>query len=193
MVLLYRLIDGNVNVLYAWTIIRQTIVMVVRFLLTFHFVVVARILFDKKYCGIGLFLGLGDLEWVLPRFYSSIYRSRTRIRMAFHSRQWTDEPNPFLFPSPPCKALQPPVPFMLATHKECLIALHTMNFKTGCYYENHLESFLFSKSPKDTSSNIALPKPNGHWIEDLETKPKHFSIQKRYRFCTFHKYTFLSH
>ena len=49
-----------------------------------------------------------------------------------------------------------------------------MNPKTGCYYENHLESSSLLKASTDTSSNIALPKPNGQWIEDSETETETF-------------------
>ena len=66
-----------------------------RFLLTFHFVVIARILFGTKSLldAWDYLLGLGDLEWVLPRFYSPLPFAVLVLGYAWHftPREWTDE------------------------------------------------------------------------------------------------------
>ena len=65
-----------------------------RFLLTFHFVVVARILFGTKnlFDAWDYFKGLSDLEWVLPRFYSPMAFSVLILGYAWHftPKKWTD-------------------------------------------------------------------------------------------------------
>ena len=76
-----------------------------RFLLTFHFVVVARILFGTKSIvdAWDYFLGLTDLEWVLPRFYSPLPFAVLALGYIWHftPREWTDERiKSLLFPSP---------------------------------------------------------------------------------------------
>ena len=79
-----------------------------RFLLTFHFVVVARILFGTKSIvdAWDYFLGLGDLEWVLPRFYSPLPFAVLALGYAWHftPREWTDERIKSLFISLPTPA-----------------------------------------------------------------------------------------
>lgn len=65
-----------------------------RFLLTFHFVVIARILFGtNNIADAWLFLqGLSDLEWMVPRFYSPTAFAVLFLGYAWHftPREWTE-------------------------------------------------------------------------------------------------------
>ena len=67
--------------------------------------------------------------------------------------------------------------------------LHTMNSKTGCYYENHLESSLFQSKSRHF---IQYCTSQTQWSVDrgLETETETFSTHKSIQILYLHKYMF---